>query len=224
MRLKGLELVDWAHLHHSHGTAERFPVCLNALASGASAAWLNDLGSDSAINYLWGHSIHQGSIYEITPHVVPFLNQILGIVSTEHQETLLEFLTHIAHASQYPSDSIYERETAMKQGVDFDAALAVAKQRYEDTQARLRDGLLIYTALLDSTPSKRHSAAIDLIGAMGHRSIESRQLIVTWMAENKIETILHSEITKLFTKKYNAFDYDENDDDDPSEIYYYPND
>src|SRR5215472_1207965 len=104
MPLKGLELIDWSHIKHSHGPATQFPEWLNALASGNDDAWLDDYDDDSPLNHIAEFSNHQGSIYEVTPYVIPFINQLLEIISEKHQTTLLSMLINFAKGEQYPSE------------------------------------------------------------------------------------------------------------------------
>ena len=65
--LSELDLVDWASLADAYGSAEDVPEQLRAIAAGDDEAY------DDAFGNLW----HQGTIYSVTPHAIPFLIGIL---------------------------------------------------------------------------------------------------------------------------------------------------
>jgi len=66
--LETLDRVPWADLHHAFGPAVDIPAIVRGAAGGDARAL------DSLFENIW----HQGTVYEATPHVVPFLLELLA--------------------------------------------------------------------------------------------------------------------------------------------------
>ena len=222
MPLTGLDQVDWAHIHHSPGgTAEKFPKWLEALVSDDDLAWademdievtevesaldnitLEDMEAENwdrlAFQNLVEYSNHQGSIYEVTPYVIPFVNQILGMVSPEHQRLLLFLLGGYARGYQFPNeDHEFMRGVYERKKIDFDAVLARDKQAVEDTHARLQESISLYTTFLTNSDLRVRKAAVELIGAISEYASEARQILVERLkveTDEDIRAAIHAEI------------------------------
>ena len=82
--------VDWGHISHSHGTADEVPARLTALV-GPSAK-----DRDKVLEYFWEYILHQGSRYEASPYVVPFLFEVLEEVEPLCQEEIIDLLLGLA--------------------------------------------------------------------------------------------------------------------------------
>lgn len=82
--------IDWSRLEHSHGSAKEVP------------SWLAALGSDSrkeqarALDCCWSYLVHQGTRYEASVRVVPFLFDVLKSSRPPLQQALIELLLGIA--------------------------------------------------------------------------------------------------------------------------------
>jgi hypothetical protein len=85
-----LNSVDWANLSHSHGTAEGVPRRLHALLGPTEGE------RSAALNYFWEYLLHQGSRYEASPHVVPFLFEVLDHPDCRIQRELIDLLLALA--------------------------------------------------------------------------------------------------------------------------------
>jgi hypothetical protein len=82
--------VNWGQLSHSHGTAEEVPSRLAAL-TGQSAD-----GRRESLDYFWEYMLHQGSRYEASPCVVPFLFEVLENPGCAIQRELIDLLLALA--------------------------------------------------------------------------------------------------------------------------------
>ena len=93
--LVGLEKIDWASLHHAHGSADDVPTLLRILTS--------DVENDRkfAIELLFETIWHQGTVYEATPVAVPFLYQLLSSPSIPDRASIAHLLACIADGSSY---------------------------------------------------------------------------------------------------------------------------
>jgi len=69
--LEGLDDVPWARVRHAFGSASDVPSLLRSLAS--SDAEVRDKALTELCNNIW----HQGTVYEATPHALPFLIRLL---------------------------------------------------------------------------------------------------------------------------------------------------
>lgn len=78
--------INWANLSHSHGSAEEVPEKLVALTSSSADE------QEEAIGYFWEYMFHQGSRYEASPYVVPFLFEALEQSSPPLQHQLIDLL------------------------------------------------------------------------------------------------------------------------------------
>jgi len=62
----GLDDIDWEDFADAYGPADDVPDALRAGSAGDESAWFD----------LWGMVWHQGTVYSVTPVVVPFLVRI----------------------------------------------------------------------------------------------------------------------------------------------------
>ncbi len=94
MLLDNLDSIDWTNIHHSHGTAEKFPVWIRQLVSDDPKV------RESARENLFEFSHHQGSIYEVSAHIVPFFLELLAHKDTPEKAHLLYHLSSLASGSR----------------------------------------------------------------------------------------------------------------------------
>ena len=94
--LDALDDTPWEHLEHAYGPATDVPDLLRELA--------RDTCDLERVAYrLWGNVFHQGTRWQVTSHVVPFLVEILTGASRDDVSLfLIEYLHHLAIG--YPTD------------------------------------------------------------------------------------------------------------------------
>lgn len=87
--LDRLDEVPWGSLHHAYGPAADVPGLLRALADPDQR--------EGALWALYGNVFHQGTRYEATPHVVPFLVELIdaGVARVD----LLDYVRHLVAGS-----------------------------------------------------------------------------------------------------------------------------
>lgn len=107
--LDGLEKVDWSRLHHAYGPAVDVPSLLRALVDPKATLPAKRMAKgdtfDQAVWILWGNVFHQGSVWQASAHVVPFLVEILRDGPRDDVRLprfLLRYLHHLAMG--YPTD------------------------------------------------------------------------------------------------------------------------
>jgi hypothetical protein len=94
---RALDEVDWSQLAGAYGTSEKnVPNAILTLARERHAD--TDDWNDS-IDVLFSHVSHQGTIFAVTPHVVPFLFDLVALESCADPGTLAYMLAHYAAAA-----------------------------------------------------------------------------------------------------------------------------
>lgn len=94
---KGLDGIPWSSLRHAYGSAADVPQVLRDCSS-------SDPGlANEAVDSLFGSIWHQGTVYEATPHAVPFLVRLAQRPETHQRFMLLALLESIANGSRYQS-------------------------------------------------------------------------------------------------------------------------
>jgi hypothetical protein len=108
--LDGLDQVDWEHLAHAYGPATDVPDLLRALvepdgapaALRAAATKANWSVRDYVIWALWGNVFHQGTVWQVSSHVVPLLAEIVQDGPVEVRAFAIDYMHHLAIG--YPED------------------------------------------------------------------------------------------------------------------------
>ena len=99
-----LDRVAWGQLEHAYGKADDVPALLKALAVGDT----EDQGE--ILSELYSNVLHQGTVYGVTPHAVPFVIELLDIgKGWRLRAELLEYLGHLARGTS--TDPVVQRKT-----------------------------------------------------------------------------------------------------------------
>lgn len=121
--LDGLDGVNWAGLHHAYGAATDVPAQLRALCSADPAQ------RSKAVGELCGNVYHQGTRWEASSHVVPFLARLVDHPATPGRASVLFLLRAVAIGDHDDSSLPFDpgRVFAAAEGVtDADMADVVA--------------------------------------------------------------------------------------------------
>lgn len=142
--LKGLDTIDWSLLNHAHGSASDVPALLRATLSP------DEDDRDFAFQLLHETIWHQGTIYQATSYVVPFLVHLLTWDETPDKASILGLLGAIATGSPRVSEeSTWQKEWYAQKGRDFKAAVAAAAADVRAARDAVRRGLYRYVELMD---------------------------------------------------------------------------
>ncbi|WP_110517910.1 hypothetical protein [Herpetosiphon llansteffanensis] len=99
----GLNTVRWKHLESAYGHAAHFPQFLPDLISPDPMIF------ERGIKKVYLHSIHQYTIYSVTPVVIPFFLQAAAQQSNaDHCATLLECAATLASYGAMPTDPAWK--------------------------------------------------------------------------------------------------------------------
>lgn len=97
--LEKLDSIDWANIHHSHGTAEQFP------------EWIRELTSDdpeirqSAFELVREYSHHQDTNYQVTPYVVPFIVELAQNEGLQNRHQMIDLIGDYAYSTWWILDN-----------------------------------------------------------------------------------------------------------------------
>ena len=137
--LNGIDTVDWAALHHAHGPATDVPPLLRALLSDDEDH--REFACDLLHETVW----HQGTIYQASSHIVPFLIQMLRVPDMPAKMEVLALLGAIASGGPgILADSDWARDSYAKHGGDFEAAVAEWAGYAQHAYAAVHAGLDAY--------------------------------------------------------------------------------
>ncbi|GAA3961373.1 hypothetical protein GCM10023085_49760 [Actinomadura viridis] len=126
--LEGLETVDWADLHHAYGPATDVPGQLAALLSADAEERYE------AHQQLRGNVYHQGTRWQASRHVVPFLTELVDDPATPDRAAVVDLLRDIALGDRDDTHLPFEpaREFARAENVTSTDVAAVLDWLYDD--------------------------------------------------------------------------------------------
>ncbi len=163
--LRGLDAVDWGSLSHAFGPAENVPELLGKLISeDADTRWE---AYDELTNTVW----HQGTVYSVSAHVVPFLTAMLRSPDTPDKRLPALLLALLADGSSFlevhaTSDSPAAegiRAWLAKEGRDLQAELAQERDWVEETCLATGEAVLLLLLFLsDDEAEVRYVVALAL--------------------------------------------------------------
>jgi hypothetical protein len=174
--LDTLDQIDWATIHHSHlGTCEQFPIYIRALLSDNDESWSYDPYTGSPFSEMWEYCSHQGTLSEVAPVVIPFLVELIQVISNQRKEQLLDMLTSFALSCQFFWDDMSEYALQMYRelfGDEYEMKRNQEDSYTEQTRAVLRRYLPLWQTLLNDESLVLRRSVIPLLTRMGRWNIE----------------------------------------------------
>lgn len=168
--LERLEAIDWSALHHAYGPADDVPELLRALLS------TDDEIRGRAWEALYGNVVHQGTVWEATPHVVPFLIEILEAREGPDPARVLRYLAALAGGTGDEGDEGDD-------GSMYDDAPDLLRHRGAPglTRAAVGRGLDVYREHLRSPDAGCRTEAANLLAMIPVET--SAELLQAYRAE-----------------------------------------
>jgi hypothetical protein len=102
--LSGLDDVSWASLHGTYRAAEDLPMWIEALSSPDGEV------RHRALDEVWAAVIHQGTRWQVSAYVVPFLVQLVDDPTTPDRGTLTSLLRHVGVGQRDDRDLPFDPE------------------------------------------------------------------------------------------------------------------
>lgn len=108
MTLSGVDDVPWNRVHHAYGTAQDVPDLLRALGS-------SDEQTRSQAHYrLRGNIYHQGTRWEASSHVVPFLVELAVDSGTPQRSLVVQLLRRVGLGDVRDEDLPFDPQEAFQ--------------------------------------------------------------------------------------------------------------
>ncbi len=161
--MPNVEDVNWRLLKTCYGIATEIPKWLKQLASSDLVI------RQKAFEQLTDQIYHQGTVYEATPYVVPFLIDLLSNPLVQDKENILDLLW-IVELAQPP---MAEQEVAL-------SILYV-----ESAKEEIRKGLPVYLSLLDNESPKVKTETARLLSELRQ---DARSILPRLLAHIQMES------------------------------------
>lgn len=200
--LDDLEAVPWRALRHALGAATDVPGLIRALASNEQDE------RQAGLKQLFACLLHQGAIYEATPHALPFLFELLGEPAVADKSWLAFLIASIGDGQGYLSAHSAAHEQHWRQlladrGTTLEAELGVEAEltRSVETEVGKRVQLLV-PFLTDSQSEIRAAVA----RALGRQTAHAGALLPALLAAEARESAsdareaLQRSLTQLRTR------------------------
>lgn len=147
--LEELNSIDWSQLTHCYGSASDIPELLKTIA--IKKDW------EDALEKLGSRICHQGTLYEATAFVLPFLVQLLDEYRThgELQDGILCLLKCICQGDTYlNNENAFKRNQWSQMGRDFDKDLTIQRGWKANIKAEAIRSITNYLERVDAqTPT-----------------------------------------------------------------------
>jgi HEAT repeat protein len=163
--LYGLDGVDWSALSHAFGPADNVPELLRGLISeDPDARWA---AYDELTNTVW----HQGTVYSVSAHVVPYLIAMLRSPDTPDKRLPAMLLALLAdgssglevHATGDSPTAVRIRAWLEEEGRDVEAEIAQERAWVEDARLAVGEAVpLLLPFLSDDEAEVRYVVALAL--------------------------------------------------------------
>jgi hypothetical protein len=154
MMLDDLDKVNWKRLRHAFGPADEVPELLRQLTAD------DERERDLAALELYGCLWHDGGTFEVTPHTIPFLVELLDPAAGADRAWILSFLAHIANGRAPLEDRrevFGEAFAGTRPRADYDHA---TEQFNAESHAMILKALpRVKKAMSDDDPDVRAAAA-----------------------------------------------------------------
>jgi hypothetical protein len=171
--LEDLDKVNWSQLSHAYGAASDVPELLRDLASPDATI------REKTHAVLYSNIYHQGTIYEATAYVVPFLLELLQTPQVADKEWLLNYLVSLANHNFYWDvhqhlsfrDDNYPDQRELD---EFQAALMDERSWVGAANRAVRDGIPLYLELAEQHPAPTvRMAALYTLSSLSSHSVLS---------------------------------------------------
>lgn len=145
--LEGLDAIPWSTMHHALGQADDIPVLLRMTLSDTEET------RDEAFEILHQTVWHQGTVYEASVHVVPFLWEMIRSPEMPDKDSVVFLLASLADGHSYLREHAFFskhserefREHLAEKGLELETEMAKEERWVAETREAVRQELhLLY--------------------------------------------------------------------------------
>lgn len=182
--LDDLDAIPWRALRHALGDASDVPRLLRNLNAQEPAE------RQAALKQLFACLLHQGAVYEATPHALPFLFELLAHPQTPDKSWLAFLIASIADGRGYLSahsaaDEQHWRRLLIERGTTLEAELRIEDEIVCAVQAEVARHLDLLVPFLSDSQSEIRAA---VARALGRQTGHANALITPLAAAQARET------------------------------------
>lgn len=199
---KDIHSIPWSDLKHAHGDAEDVPHLLMDLVHEDEST------RQAALYELFGNVWHQGTVYEATSYVVPYLVNIIKSSQSTDRESVAGLLAAIANGVGYlevhaqpdsPFLDVWE-EVLSKSGTDLEEQIAEEQKWVAAVRKAVDPHLdLLYEFIQHEVWDIRYEVASALGKYPGHaeESLPVLRAALEHETDDEIREAIRLSITKL---------------------------
>jgi len=199
--LDDLDAVPWRALRHALGAATDVPRLIRALTSHERAE------RQAGLTQLFACLLHQGAVYEATPHALPFLFELLEQPAVADKSWIAFLVASIAAGQGYLSThSAHEphwRKLLAERGTTLEAELGIEAELVHSVQVEVGKRAQLLVPFLNDSQSEIRAA---VARALGRQTAQASALIPELLAAEARETAsdaraaLQHSLTRLKTQ------------------------
>ena len=182
--LDDLLAVPWRALRHALGDAADVPQMIAALTSKAPEE------RRAGLKELFACLLHQGAVYEATPHALPFLFELLQSPQTPDKNWIAFLIASIADGQGYleahtAADERRWRQILAERGTTLEAELRIEDEIVQSVAHEIGRGVELLLPYLSDNQSEIRAA---VARALGHQRAHAARLIPELAAAEANET------------------------------------
>ncbi len=185
---EGLDAIDWGSLSHAYGSASDVPHLLRRLL-GVTSPRQGEAGPmDKFANQIF----HQGTLYEATPYVVPFLIRIVETSTARNRADVLWMLADMGRLSMDLPDPNSPEHTPYHEYARL-------------TRAEVLKGYDAYVKILSDAKPKIRKGAAEILANLPERIADSEPVLrqqIDAETDLKIKPGLVSSLGKLWCRSH----------------------
>ncbi len=214
--LDALDAVDWKSLRGCYTTAEEMPQFLRALLSPSANE--REWAHDELLSAIW----HQGTVYEVSPHAVPFLYELLEAEAVPDRWPIADLISTLADSYSsvevdvhIPEETERWRATLAQDGKTLSVELTRESGLVAAVRRAVRAKLdLLYSHLRDPDPAVRGAVAraVGCFPEVAARLLPDLEATLQEESDDYLRAVLEDVIDVGRAMKCNALRPGERDD------------
>ncbi len=196
--LDGLDDIQWAKLTHAYGSAADVPDLIRQLLSDDEEAL------EETFEALFSNIWHQGTVYEASAYVVPFLIELVQSETVHMRHLILTLLSSIAGGHSYYD--VHTRTPEERETPEMQAKIAEEKKHERAAHEAVRKGILVYLRLLHHNDADIRTIAAEVLSGFpedGKQTVPAVRAAVQAETEASIQADLLAHLGTLLSESRN---------------------
>jgi hypothetical protein len=177
--LEGLDAIPWSTMHHALGQADDIPTLLRMALSDTKET------RDEAFEMLHQTVWHQGTVYEASIHVVPFLWEMIRSPEMPDKASVVYLLASLADGNSYLRAHAFFSKQSERQfrallaekGLELEAEMAKEEGWVAETREAVEQGLHLLYPLMQGGDSDMRWCVAQALGHFPEHAQETLPLL-----------------------------------------------